>query len=264
MVLIDESPLLAQALAFVLGCCLGSFYNVVIHRLPLKQSIVSPGSRCPACGAGIAAYDNLPLLSYLVLGGKCRRCGARISPRYPLVEALTGVLALLLVRRYGLHPQAAIEFVFFSLLVVISFIDLDTHTIPDILSLPGMALGFLLSFFTPRLSWTDSLLGIVLGGGVLYAIGTLYGMIRRKEVMGGGDVLLLGMIGAFLGWPGVVFTVLVSSVSGMVIALPLMWFSGKGLDAEIPYGPFLAFGAVCYVFWGQFLWNWYFTELLGM
>ncbi|MCE5333499.1 MAG: prepilin peptidase [Desulfobacteraceae bacterium] len=264
MALVEANPFMVQIFALMLGCCLGSFYNVVIHRLPLGQSIVSPGSRCPGCGTAIAGYDNIPVLSYLLLRGRCRSCAAPISFRYPLIEVLTGLFALLFVRRYGLHPQAAIEFVFFSLLLIISCIDLDTYTIPHVLSMPGIALGFLLSFFTPRLAWTDSLLGIFLGGGLLYAIATLYGMIRRKEVMGGGDVVLLGMIGAFLGWPGVVFTVLVSSISGMVIALPVMYFTGKGMGAQIPYGPFLAFGAVCYIFWGQLLVHWYFTELLGM
>ncbi|MGA2401374.1 MAG: prepilin peptidase [Syntrophobacteraceae bacterium] len=265
MALVEAVPIIGpQIIALILGCVLGSFYNVVIYRLPSGQSIVRPASRCPACGNAIAAYDNIPVLSYLLLGGRCRRCKAPISGRYPIVEGMSGLLALLLFRRYGLHPQLAIEFIFCSLLLIIAMIDLDTGIIPDILSLPGIVLGLALSFFTPRLSWWDSLLGIILGGGIFYLIATLYTLIRRKEGLGGGDIKLLGMIGAFLGWKGVAFTILISSVSGTIIALPLMWRSAKGLGSELRYGPFLAFGAVSYIFWGRLFYHWYFSDLLGM
>jgi leader peptidase (prepilin peptidase)/N-methyltransferase len=263
MILVHSAPIFFQIVVFIFGCCLGSFYNVVIYRLPRKESLVMPGSRCPGCASPIAAYDNIPILSFLFLGGKCRRCGASISIRYPLVEAAAGLLAMLLFRRYGLHPQFLVEFVFGSLLLIIALIDLDTFLIPDVLSLSGIVLGFLFSFFTPRLSWTDSLLGILLGGGALYLIAVAYSLIRRKEGMGGGDIKLLGMIGGFVGWQGVVFTVLVSSISGMIIALPLMLRRGKGMGSEIPFGPFLAFGAVCYIFLGQAIIQWYFSEILG-
>ena len=265
MTLVEAVPIIGpQFVALMVGCILGSFYNVVIYRLPAGQSIVRPGSRCPACGNAIAAYDNIPMMSYILLGGKCRRCKTPISLRYPLVEGMSGLLAMLLFRRYGLHPQLAIEFIFCSLLLIIAMIDLDTFLIPDILSLSGIALGLVFSFFTPGFSWWDSLLGIILGGGILYLIATGYALLRHKEGMGGGDIKLLGMIGAFIGWPGVVFTVLVSSVSGMLIALPLMWRSGKGLGSALPYGPFLAFGAVAYIFWGQLFFHWYFSYMLGM
>lgn len=265
MVLVESIPLIGgQIFAFIIGCVFGSFYNVVICRLPLGQSIVRPASRCPACGSPVAAYDNIPLVSYLLLGGKCRSCKVAISLRYPLVEGLSGLLALLLLRRYGLHPQLAIEFIFCSLLLIIAMIDLDTGLIPDILSLPGIALGFVLSFLTPRLSWSDSLLGILLGGGIFYLIAAGYALVRRKEGLGGGDIKLLAMIGAFIGWRGAAFTILASSVSGMIIALPLMWRYGKGLGSSLPFGPFLAFGAVSYIFWGELFYHWYFSELLGM
>lgn len=264
MILVESAPITFQVFAFLLGCILGSFYNVVIYRLPRKESLVYPGSKCPACGNGIAAYDNIPIASYILLGGKCRHCRSSISARYPFVEAFTGLLAMLLFRRYGLHPQFGIEFLFLSLLFIIAMIDLDTGLIPDVLSLPGIVIGFLLSFFTPRLSWTDSLVGIFLGGGLLYLIAVLYALVRKKEGMGGGDIKLLGMIGAFVGWPGVAFTIFFSSISGMIIAIPLMWRKGKGLGSEIPYGPFLAFGAAFYIFCGQFIYDWYFTEVLGV
>lgn len=264
MSLVESLPATFQVMAFIMGCIFGSFYNVVIHRLPLEQSLVRPGSRCPACGHEIAAYDNIPVVSYLLLGGRCRSCKTGISPRYPLVEALTGLLALLLFRRYGLHPQFGIEFIFCSLLLVIAFIDLDTGLIPNVLSLPGIVLGLGFSFFTPRLSWTDSLLGIFLGGGLLYLVAAGYYLLRKKEGMGMGDVKLLGMIGAFIGWPGVLFTILCGSVTGTLISLPLMLRGGKGLGSSLPFGPFLSFGAVCYLFWGKLFYDWYFSDLLGM
>ncbi len=250
--------------AFITGCVFGSFYNVVIHRLPLGESIVSPGSRCPGCGNSIAARDNIPLLSYLLLGGRCRNCGSRISLRYPLVEAASGLLALALFDRYGLSPQLPIEFIFCSLLLIITMIDFDTMLIPDVLSLPGIALGAGLSFFTPRLFWWQSLIGIALGGGVFYLIAAGFSFVRHKEGLGGGDIKLLAMIGAFLGWKGVVFTIMASSVSGIIIAVPLMWRSPKGLGAHLPFGPFLALGAVSYIFWGELFYHWYISTMLGM
>jgi leader peptidase (prepilin peptidase)/N-methyltransferase len=143
-------------------------------------------------------------------------------------------------------------------------IDLDTFLIPDILTLPGVVLGLALSFFTPRLSWRESLMGIILGAGIFYLIAAGYALVRHKEGLGGGDIKLLGMIGAFIGWKGVTFTILVSSVSGAIVALPLMWRSGKGLGSALPFGPFLAFGAISYIFWGELFYHWYFSDLLGM
>ncbi len=253
-----------QIAAFMLGAVFGSFYNVVIHRLPLGQSIVRPASRCPGCGEAIAPYDNIPVASFLFLGGKCRHCKSPISLRYPLVEAVSGLLALFLFRRYGLHPQLPIEFLFCSLLLIITMIDLDTMEIPDVLSLPGIVLGLAFSLLTPRLTFYQSLLGIFAGGGTFYLIAAGYSLVRRKEGLGGGDIKLLAMIGAFLGWQGAAFTVFASSVLGMIVAIPLLWRSGKGLGSALPFGPFLAVGAVCYLFWGELLCHWYFSTLLGM
>ncbi|MGD9503369.1 MAG: A24 family peptidase [Syntrophobacteraceae bacterium] len=246
-----------QAWMFIIGCCLGSFYNVVIHRLPNGESLVHPPSHCPGCDKPIAPYDNIPILSYLLLRGKCRHCRASISPRYPLVEALTGLVAMLLFRRYGFHPQLLVEFVFASILIIITFIDLDTYTIPDVFSLTGIGLGFLGSFLTARLSWTDSLLGVLLGGGLFWAIAAGYAWVRRREGLGGGDIKLLAMIGAFVGWSGVVFTILAASISGLAVGLVVMARSRQGLTAMIPFGPFLALGAISYIFWGQSFFQWY-------
>ena len=246
-----------QAWMFIIGCCLGSFLNVVIHRLPKGESLVRPPSHCPGCDRPIAPYDNIPVVSYLLLRGKCRHCRVHISPRYPLVEALTGLVAMLLFRRYGFHPQLLVEFVFASILIIITFIDLDTYTIPDVFSLTGIGLGFLGSFLTARLSWTDSLLGVLLGGGLFWAIAAGYAWVRRREGLGGGDIKLLAMIGAFVGWSGVVFTILAASISGLAVGLVVMARSRQGLTAMIPFGPFLALGAISYIFWGQSFFQWY-------
>jgi leader peptidase (prepilin peptidase)/N-methyltransferase len=202
-------------------------------------------------------------MSYVLLRGRCRYCNERISTRYPIVEVLSGVLALLLYWRYGLTPQFLIEFLFVSLLIVITFIDFDTYTIPDVISLPGIVLGFGSSFLTPRLTWVESLLGIVIGGGFFYAIAVGYQRLRGKEGLGGGDIKLLGMIGAFVGVQGVVFTVLVASVVGTILGLFAMWRFRKGLNTMIPFGPFLSIGAISYVFWGDSFFRWYLGEFWG-
>lgn len=252
-----------QFFVFVLGCCLGSFFNVVIHRLPAGESLVSPGSCCPTCKHRIAFYDNIPLLSYLLLKGKCRYCRVGISIRYPLVEAVTGGLAFFLFRLHGLDVQFFIELFLVSVLVIITFIDLDTYTIPNTLSLGGLIIGVVLSFFSERVSWFDSLLGLLIGGGFLYLIAIGYEFLRHQEGLGMGDVKLMGMIGAFVGWPGVVFTTLAASLLGTLVGGIVMWRSRKGLATMLPFGPFLSIGAVCYLFWGEGLFNWYLGVVLG-
>lgn len=252
-----SSFMMLQASMFILGCCLGSFYNVVVYRLPKGESLIRPGSHCPQCNRPVAPYDNIPLLSYLMLLGKCRHCRASISMRYPIVEGITGLAALLLFRRYGFHPQFLVEFVFTSILIIITFIDLDTFIIPDVFSLTGIVVGFGASFFTPRLSWVESLVGILMGGGFFLAIALAYQRLRHREGLGGGDIKLLAMIGAFIGWTGIVFTILVASIAGLMIGLLVMWRTRQGLAAMIPFGPFLSLGAVSYLFWGQSFYYWY-------
>jgi len=248
---------------FALGCCLGSFFNVVIHRLPRGESIVSPGSRCPSCGSGIAWYDNIPLLSYLLLRGRCRHCNARISLRYPLVELLTGVLVFLLYRQFGLGVSFFIFLVFAALLVLIAFIDLDTYLIPDVLSLSGLAVGLAASFVGSHITWIDSVMGVLLGGGLFYAVAWAYQVLRKQDGLGGGDIKLLAMIGAFTGWQGVLFTIFLSSVVGTVVGLAVMLRRGQGMAARIPFGPFLSLAAICYLFWGKVWVRWYFGLLSG-
>lgn len=233
--------------AFLFGSCIGSFLNVVIHRLPRGESIVSPRSRCPSCGREIRAWENIPIASFVALGGKCAGCGGGISWRYPAVEALTaaGFAAIFLLDGPGV-PLAR-DLVFFSLLVPITFIDVDHRIIPDELSLGGLAAGLLLSF-VPGGDWKGSVTGALLGGGILYATAFLYEKVRGAEGMGGGDIKLLAMIGAFLGWQSLPFVVFGSSLLGTVAGVGAMVKQRKGGKTVIPYGPFLAIAALLYLF----------------
>jgi leader peptidase (prepilin peptidase)/N-methyltransferase len=242
---------------FFLGCCIGSFLNVCIYRLPQDLSIVSPRSFCPQCRTPVRGYDNIPLVSYLLLRGKCRSCGAKISWRYPLVEALTGGFAVALYLKFGLTLGFFAFFVFAAALLVITFIDLDHRIIPDVISLPGIAVGFGLSFFLPAPAWTESLIGLLAGGGSLYLVAIGYEALTKREGMGGGDVKLLAMIGAWLGWKAVLFTIFFASLTGTVVGGGAMLIQKQGRHYAIPFGPFLAFGALAYLFIGPQLIDWY-------
>jgi leader peptidase (prepilin peptidase) / N-methyltransferase len=244
------------ALLFVVGAMVGSFLNVCILRVPAEESIVFPGSHCPKCQAPIAWYDNVPLLSWIVLRGRCRACAAAISPRYFVVELLTALAAVALWMRFDLGIEWAVAFVFVAALIVVTFIDLDHRIIPDVVSLPGMVVGFVLSLRgTP--GPISSALGILFGAGILLAVAWGYGALTGRDGMGGGDIKLLGMIGAFLGWQSVPFTMLVSSLTGSIVGLSLMWWTGSDTKYAIPFGPFLALGAVGYVFFGPEVMTWY-------
>ena len=246
---------------FLFGLCIGSFLNVCIHRIPASQSIVFPGSSCPRCAAPIRFYDNIPLVSYLWLLGKCRHCKSPISIRYPLVELLTGLFAVAIYGKFGLSLSALVYFVFIAVLILITFIDLDHRIIPDILSLPGIAVFFLASLALPEINWLDSLLGILVGGGSLYLVAQVYYLFTRKEGMGGGDIKLLAMIGALVGWKGVLFTIFVSSAVGTIAGLGVMLVTRQNLKLAIPFGPFLAIGATTYLFFGTRVMAWYFQRL---
>lgn len=245
--------------AFIFGTVVGSFLNVCICRLPHGESVVSPGSRCPRCSTAIRWYDNIPIISYLVLAGKCRGCGMRISLQYPLVELLNGLLTLALFLRFGPGLPFAVLFLFCSSLVVITFIDLEHQIIPDEISLPGILIGFVFSFVLPNHSWLNSLLGILLGGGSLLLVAYGYHWLTGKEGMGGGDIKLLAMMGAFLGWKAVPFIIFVSSLAGSVIGISLMLIRKENGRLAIPFGPYLALAAVVYIFWGRTLIHWYLT-----
>ncbi|MDT8317823.1 MAG: A24 family peptidase [bacterium] len=243
--------------SFLIGISIGSFLNVCIARIPQKKSVVSPPSNCPKCGYGIKFYDNIPILSYLLLLGKCRQCKIPISVRYPLVELLAGMLSVLIMVYYGPSISYLVYFCLVSALITITFIDLDHRIIPDVISLPAIPIGFLASFVLVQLSWLDSLIGILVGGGSLLLVAVVYEKLTGHEGMGGGDIKLLAMLGAFLGWEGVLFTIMASSLLGTVIGGGAMLVSGKGRRFAIPFGPFLSLGAVLYILWGDILIRWY-------
>lgn len=246
-----------QIALFVLGSVVGSFANVCVLRIPTGESIVWPGSRCPECQTLIRAYDNVPLLAWLLwLKGRCRSCKAQISFRYFLIELITALAAVGLFFRVGLGVEWLILFVFVTALIIITFIDLDHRIIPDVISLPGILIGFLCSFIAGP-GPTSSIIGILTGGGILLAIAWGYERATGREGMGGGDIKLLGMIGAFLGWKAVPFTMLLSSLTGSVVGVSLMWWTGSDSKYAIPFGPFLAAGAVGYVFFGEEFMRWY-------
>ncbi|HDZ91695.1 MAG TPA: prepilin peptidase [Deltaproteobacteria bacterium] len=254
---------LTTLFSLLLGLSLGSFMNVCIYRIPLRRSIISPPSACPRCGARIRFYDNIPLLSYLLLRGKCRHCGASIGWRYPLVEGLAGLLSLALFIRYGLSYQYILTLLFASALVTVSFIDLDHRIIPDLISLPGVVAGWGASLLPGGTLWLDSLIGTVAGGGTLFLVAFVYERLTGREGMGGGDIKLLAMIGAWMGWRPLPIIVLISSLTGAIIGALFIVLAGKGYRFRIPFGPFLSLGALFYLFFGAGFSRWYFSLFLG-
>jgi leader peptidase (prepilin peptidase)/N-methyltransferase len=252
---------LFQLWLFVFGLCIGSFLNVCIHRIPLNASIVKPRSRCPRCEIPISFYDNIPILSYLLLRGRCRGCRVPIGIRYPLVELLTGVLTVCVFKSFGLTATGAVYFLLVMVLIVITFIDIDHRIIPDKISLPGIPVFFIAALFLPHISIPGSLLGIIAGGGSLYLVALGYHLITGQEGMGGGDIKLLAMIGAVVGWQGILFTIFAGSFIGCAAGLFLMIKNRKGMKLAIPFGPFLSAGAVIYLFYGPQLITWYINML---
>lgn len=251
-----SNPILWFAI-FCAGLCIGSFLNVCINRVPRGISIISPGSRCPACGHPIRFYDNIPVISFLLLRARCRDCSAAISIRYPAIELLTGAMACFVVLKYGLGISSLIYFLFIVSLLVVTFIDIDHRIIPDRISLAGIAAGLAVSPFLQEITLADSLIGVVAGGGSLFAVAMGYYLLTGKEGMGGGDIKLLAMIGAFTGWQGVIFTVFAASAAGTVIGLILMAAAGRNMKFAVPFGPFLSFAAIVYLFFGEAVIYWY-------
>ncbi len=247
--------------AFILGLSIGSFLNVCIHRIPKELSILTPPSSCPACEKRIAWYDNIPIISFIILKGKCRNCGEKISWRYPLVEAMSGILAALLIYKFGPTMEFAVLYFFCASLIVVSMIDLQYQIIPNEISISGIILGFIYSFFNPHLPWKASLLGILVGGGILALIALIYYLLMKSEGMGGGDIKLLAMIGAFLGIGGVIFTLVVGSIVGSVLGIIVMLKDKGDSKTRIPFGPFISLGAVGYIFFGGMLFDTYFGLL---
>ncbi|MBN1445015.1 MAG: prepilin peptidase [Candidatus Omnitrophica bacterium] len=249
------------ALIFILGLVFGSFANVVIYRLPKGKSIVRPGSQCPSCGKNILWHDNIPLLSFLLLRGKCRFCKKKISPRYFLAELISGLIFLLVYLKFGLTANFYIYALFAFCMLIMGFIDIDTYLISDVIVLPGIVLGLAFSSFFPQMHYgmaraesvLYSLTGIILGGGLLLFLGMVGKLLFRKEAMGGGDVKLLAMVGAFLGWKCVFITIFFASLLGTVISLTLIALKKKTMEDYVPFGPYLGLGAVISMFYKHIL-----------
>ena len=254
-------PYLIEIYVFLMGLCIGSFLNVCIYRLPASKSIVRPRSMCPNCDTLIPWYDNIPFFSYLWLKGRCRRCRIKFSIRYPIVELLGGLFALGVYMKFGLSFETLIYYLFIAALLTVTFIDIDHRIIPDVISLPGIPICFAASFALPAITYKDALLGILVGGGSLFLVAWIYSLLTKKEGMGGGDIKLLAMMGAIVGWQGVLFTIFIASLVGTLAGLAVMLQSRQGTKLAVPFGPFLSIGALTYIFFGTQLTGWYFNLL---
>jgi len=251
------SPPFGLITVFLFGLIIGSFLNVCIYRLPREESLVFPGSHCPVCQAPIRPWENIPLLSFLLLRGRCRHCGSPISWRYPLVEGLTGLLFALTVREFGVTLLSLSLLLFLSGLVVVSFTDLDHQIIPNAITLPGIPLGFLLGVLTGEPPVLDRIIGALTGAGFLYLVLFYGGVFYGQDAMGEGDLNLIALIGAFLGWRAILVTILVACLSGSAVGLGLIALRRLGRREHMPFGPFLCLGAVVALFWGEELIAWY-------
>lgn len=240
-----------------LGLVVGSFLNVCIYRLPRGESIVWPGSRCPSCGTAIQWYDNIPVLSYLSLTGRCRSCRGRIPIRYPAVEAVNAAGYVLILAAFGVTWTAVLYAVLFSALLVVAGTDLTHQIIPNAVTVPGMALGLLGAATVLPVGLTNAMLGVLIGGGLLWGLACASPYLFGKEGMGGGDIKLVAMIGAFLGWKAALLTIMVGSLAGSGIGISLIAFGLMKRDEYIPFGPFLVLGALVAMFFGQPLLDWY-------
>ncbi len=247
---------------FIFGACIGSFLNVCIYRLPEGKSIISPPSYCPKCKSKIKWYHNIPILSYIFLKGKCAYCNEKISIRYFVVEVLTGAFFVINFNYFGFSILFFKYTLFVCLLIIVIFTDLKYMIIPDEISIGGIIAGVIFSFFSNDINWWQSILGILIGGGVLYLVILIYYLFTKKEGMGGGDVKLLAMIGAFLGWKSIFFTIFVGSLIGTLVAVPLMFIKKKGKNSMIPFGPFLSIAGMIYLYFGKLIISTYLNFIL--
>ncbi|MDG0816723.1 prepilin peptidase [Bdellovibrio svalbardensis] len=242
---------------FVLGAIFGSFANVIILRLPKEESIVKPRSYCYSCKTPIKWYDNIPILSWFILKGKCRKCGAKFSFRYPLVEIITGVLFALSYHYAGWTWNLPEYLIFIFGLVVCTFIDLDHMILPDEFTLSGIVIGLIGAALNPQREFMEAFWGVLMGGGFLWGMAYVYYLMTKQEGMGGGDIKLLAWIGALLGWKAIPFVIMSSAIIGSVIGIIAARKQKAGLKTVIPFGPYLALGAVIYLFGGQTIALWY-------
>ncbi len=246
---------LTSAFVFIVGLCIGSFLNVCICRIPKNVSIVTPSSSCPKCGHRLKWWENIPIVSFILLKGRCSGCDTPISYQYPLVELLTGLITLGLWSKFGPSWEFLVYWIFSCSLIVVTFIDLAWKIIPDVISLPGILVGFLASFLVSDITWLDSLIGILMGGGILYLVTWGYYLATKRIGMGGGDIKLLAMIGAFLGWQAIPYVIFLSALSGSIIGIVFILIKKTGKDYQIPFGPFLAAAAEIHLFWGKEILN---------
>ncbi|HYU33108.1 MAG TPA: prepilin peptidase [Thermoanaerobaculia bacterium] len=249
--------LLIVLYAAVFGLIVGSYLNVVVYRLPLGLSTVYPRSRCPGCGSLIRARDNVPVLSFLLLRGRCRNCGTPISWRYPLVEVATGALFVACLLRFGLAPQVVVATVFACLMLVLGLIDYDHMILPDRITLPGIVVGLATQLWAPLAGLVPAVLGTLIGAGILLSVWGLWLLVRREEGMGLGDVKMLALVGAFLGWQGVVVTLFFGALTGSIAGLALMRWGSLDMRSKLPFGVFLALGGLIALFFGDALVGWY-------
>ena len=238
------------------GAIIGSFLNVCVHRLPREQSVAWPPSACPNCGHMLAWYENIPVLSYLALRARCRKCRAAISIRYPMIEALTSAMFVLGLWHYGPGVLLVQRLLFGCILIVLFAIDLEHHLLPNVITLPAIVIGFIFSFFTEP-GWVSSLIGIAIGGGLLFAVAEAYFRIRGEEGLGMGDVKMLAMIGAFLGWKLTIVTLMMASFAGTIVGIGVIASGRGGMKFALPFGTFLALGAVLAASIGPGLLQWY-------
>jgi leader peptidase (prepilin peptidase) / N-methyltransferase len=244
------------AVAGLFGLCIGSFLNVVIYRLPLGQSLSTPPSRCRKCGYSLRWFDNIPVLSWVFLRGRCRKCGINVSWQYPVVELVTGALFVLVVWLTPPGPLLASRLLLVCILIALFGIDLEHQILPNVITLPGIVIGLMLSAIAPP-GIKDAAIGVLVGGGILYAVAGAYYLWRREEGMGMGDVKMLAMLGAFLGWKAVLVTVMLASFAGAFVGLGMMAVQRGNMKYALPFGTFLAIGAVIAMFVGEPLIAWY-------
>lgn len=241
------------------GAVIGSFLNVCIYRLPREESVAWPASHCPSCGQAIAAYDNIPVISYLILRGRCRACRAAISVRYPLVEAVNAIAYVIVFWMFGFTATACVYASLVSALIVVTGTDLYHYMIPDVVTLPGIVIGLLCAVLILPVGIVDSLLGVLVGGGSLWFLAWVSPYIFGKEGMGGGDIKLMAMVGSFIGWQPTLLAIMIGSLLGSVIGGGLMVARIMRREQYIPFGPFLAIGAVLALLFHQPLFEWYWS-----
>jgi leader peptidase (prepilin peptidase)/N-methyltransferase len=250
---------LTGTVLFVFGAILGSFLNVLIYRVPRGESVVKPPSACPACGTRIRFWDNVPLLSYVALRGRCRDCRARISPRYFVVELAAAIIPLILYLNLGLGRELAVYWPLSYVLLFLSFVDLDYRILPDRVTLPGIVAGLIAAPATGLTTFPESLIGAAVGGGALYLIALAGSAVFGKESMGGGDIKLAAMLGAFLGWRDVIVFLFLAFFVGAVVGVTVLAARRSEADHTVPFGPFIALGAFVTMVWGDAIVRWYLT-----